>query len=227
MLKVNDIFESISGEAGGFPQGTWVTFIRLQGCNLRCEWCDTPQAQSKNGSCGKMRIPRILQMTGNGHVLITGGEPLIQEKTVKLIKELLKHGNPVQVETNGSISIPSIPCFNQPSLHWVIDRKCPSSGMHEKMIPLDDFSRQIRQIRRDGGFVYLKWVVANNEDTNFAIREMQELANNDTTPPFIISPIDANGRAIPHIVEKIREENPALQENIIFSVQLHKIFKLP
>ena len=39
VLQVNSIFESISGEAGFFQQGTWCTFIRLQGCNLRCSWC--------------------------------------------------------------------------------------------------------------------------------------------------------------------------------------------
>jgi len=51
-MLVHSIFESISGEAGFFPQGIWCTFIRLQGCNLRCHWCF--------GIVPGRRIPRII-----------------------------------------------------------------------------------------------------------------------------------------------------------------------
>ncbi len=227
MLRVNDVFESISGEAGGFPQGTWTTFIRLQGCNLLCLWnrspCDTPQAQDKNGLSYEMDIDSILKMVRNKHVLITGGEPLLQEETPELIKTLLKCGHVVQVETNGSVKLPLIA-----NVLWVVDRKCPSSGMSGMMLPIEDLSEQIEQAQVDyGSCSYLKWVVSDDEDVDFAVKEMKELIHLGNVLPFIISPVNADGSKINGIVEKIKEKEYSLLDQIIFSVQLHKIFKMP
>ncbi|MFA7671799.1 MAG: 7-carboxy-7-deazaguanine synthase QueE [Sphaerochaetaceae bacterium] len=227
MLKINSIFESISGEAGGFPQGTWTTFIRLQGCNLRCHWCDTPQAQNAKEPCPEMNIPNILmkmvQIGGgrNKHVLITGGEPLLQSETVYLIETLLAFKFIVQVETNGSIPLPEIPMVN-----WVVDRKGMSSGVAEKMIALSSFAKQIQRVKAIGSRVYIKWVVSDDEDVDFMIQEAKELIYLGTTTPFIISPVDADGSKISSIVKKIKEKNRSLLENITFSVQLHKICKM-
>lgn len=227
IFKVNSIFESISGEAGGFPQGTWATFIRLQGCNLMCgdeTWeCDTLQGQDSNGLHYKMSIPSILSMVNNKHVLITGGEPLLQLDTRHLIEELLQQGHIVQVETNGSRNLPSIP-----GVHWVMDRKGPSSGMKQYMIILDVLSPQIEKILKEGGHVYLKWVIASIDDIENMMHEMWRLEHLAGKVPFLISPVDAEGDMIGEIlVEYIREELPHLIDNIIFSVQLHKIFDMP
>jgi len=226
MLKINSIFESISGEAGGFPQGTWTTFIRLQGCNLLCKWpCDTPYAQAASDLHYEMEIPDIMRMVKNEHVLITGGEPLLQEEMPELIWELLKHGRIVQVETNGSLPIPAIP------VHWVIDRKGPSSGMTGLMRSLKELSTNIEQIQQCGGNVYLKWVISDEEDVDYMIEEMNILLRsffwNSALVPFIVSPINAEGNKIIDIIERIKETDCLLLNNIIFSVQLHKIFKMP
>lgn len=98
-LRVSEIFSSVQGE--GYFSGTPATFVRLQGCNLRCSWCDTKYAlDSKKGEL--MKIEDIMDRIDMDFVVITGGEPLLQEKVSTLIKRLLKKGIFVQIETNGT-----------------------------------------------------------------------------------------------------------------------------
>jgi len=221
-LKVNSIFESISGEAGFFPQGTWCTFIRLQGCNFfpkSCNYCDTPQAQNKKEGRW-MTIQEITSHVRQHHVLITGGEPLMQKETLtSLIIYLLDRTNcRIQIETNGSV-----PPFlvGNPRIGWVLDYKLNSSGMTNRMMSLDMFVDALRF----GPNNYLKFVVANQEDLLQAIHICKELEACFTN--FIISPRDAKGVMIPDIVQGIKRKYPALLNHVIFSVQLHKLVNLP
>ena len=242
MLKVHEIFESISGEAGGFPQGTWCTFVRLQGCNLRCSWCDTKRAQMMLECKGKsvripelnqdhgpvitkMDIPEIAERCVNRHVLITGGEPLVQAETVDLIKDLLRKGHKVQVETNGSLPIPQIKWA-----HWVIDYKCPSSGMVEKMPTIDVFAERITEAtsRYYGGDACIKWVIADEHDLRFAIERIRQLLfTHRCVVPHYLSPINGDGNMIKEMVAEIRGNNAGkLLDYVAFSIQIHKLFGL-
>jgi 7-carboxy-7-deazaguanine synthase len=221
-IIIHSIFESISGEAGFFPQGTWCTFIRFQGCNLRCLWCDTPQAQSPCKGT-RMTIDQILLACNNKHVLITGGEPLRQEKElISLINKLNKRGHRVQVETNGSYKIPT-----GPRVGWIVDYKCSSSGMSEHMPYLYNFVNNIWITRS-----IVKFVVDvdhgdnKKNDINQAITVMEELIRREYKRPFIISPKDADGEAVSKIVGKMANYT-SLLNNIIFSVQIHKLVNLP
>ena len=124
-LNVNEIFYSIQGETtkAGFPS----LFIRLAGCNLKCSYCDTVYARSS--SSGKeMTIGSILQECVKydqiDHITITGGEPLVQPNVIHLMKELIKKGYSVQLETNGSISLKDIPS----EIKKIVDIKTPASG---------------------------------------------------------------------------------------------------
>jgi len=229
MLLVNEIFESISGEAGGFPQGSWCTFIRLQGCNLGCSWCDTQRARPPikiNGAeeCSLISIISRVRELGNKKVLITGGEPLSQLETIELIEGLLDRDYEVQVETNGSYLIPFIP-----SVHWVIDYKCFSSGMTEKMLPISVLScnlRTLRQAYSKRGGIYIKYVVADDADLFLAMQVIEELSVNGIQAKQIISPVNAEGKRIKDIVKKLKEDIPEHLDQIVFSVQLHKICDL-
>ena len=227
-LNVHSIFESISGEAGGFPQGTWTTFIRFFGCNLRCNWCDTKQAYDNKTEegLGFMTPSEILSKVTNKHVLITGGEPLYQkENVIHLIMHLLCKGCKVQVETNGSIELP-LYSFNEP-VEWVMDYKCPSSGMSKFMLPPQLLSRNIEKCRKLGGHVYTKWVVADGDDLDFAIDHITQLRECGYYGQHIISPIDAKGDMIKGIVEILKVHHPEILEDIIFSVQMHKVINMP
>jgi len=92
--RVNEIFESIQGE--GTFSGTWVTFVRFAGCNMRCSFCDT-----EFDSYTEMTAEEINAKIKTEIVVFTGGEPFLQlnQEFVSYIR--LSHS--VHVETNGSI----------------------------------------------------------------------------------------------------------------------------
>ncbi|HTV49358.1 MAG TPA: 7-carboxy-7-deazaguanine synthase QueE [Phycisphaerae bacterium] len=102
-MKIAEIFNSIQGE-GKFT-GTPSIFIRTSGCNLRCTWCDTPYA-SWTPRGDNMNVDEILakvQQDDTKHVVITGGEPMIQQELQELAKQLRRLGKFVTVETAGTV----------------------------------------------------------------------------------------------------------------------------
>src|SRR6056297_781769 len=185
-MQIHSIFESISGEAGGFSQGTWCTFIRLQGCNLNCSWCDTPEARSMDGGT-EISIQDILPKVSTKHVLITGGEPLLQRiDTASLIQALLDHGHVVQVETNGTYPIPTA-FLSHPNVYWVIDYKTPSSGMHRN--PFRGMEGTVSYVMAGK---YIKFVIADLDDLVFSLNVMEEILFFSKHPYFILSPVNAD-----------------------------------
>lgn len=101
-LKVSEIFDSLQGE--GLYIGRLATFIRLQGCNLRCEWCDTPLSRDPDraGSAMLMDENEIVSAVLHPLVIVTGGEPLLQDIRA-LVDKLKRTHHEVHIETNGTI----------------------------------------------------------------------------------------------------------------------------
>lgn len=100
-MKVNEIFDSFQGE--GVYTGVPATFLRLSGCNLNCDFCDTDFNNYKEISVELVR-EAILQHMKNHNtelLVITGGEPLLQYDELKRLVESLDCN--IQIETNGSI----------------------------------------------------------------------------------------------------------------------------
>ncbi len=121
-LVIHEIYASIQGEStfAGLP----CTFVRTTGCNLRCTWCDTPQA-----FYGGTRLPRkeVLARalaTGTDLVELTGGEPLLQPATIPLLRELCDAGKTVLLETSGEADVSAV----DPRVHKIMDMKAPGSG---------------------------------------------------------------------------------------------------
>ncbi len=234
MLKIYSIFETMSGEAGGFVQGSWVTMIRLYGCNLNCSWCDTPSAQN-SGVFIESSVSEIIKKVAkkkNKQVIITGGEPLLQQDTILLIRELLKHNYKVQIETNGSIELPSVLSFGQIAysrpVFWVMDYKCPSSGQENKMPSIHSLICSVYSTQLEGNGVWIKWVIADEKDLLFALDKIKKIEEHPGAfIQHIISPLDADGEKIKGMVPIIRKRNEGLLNRIIFSAQLHKIFDMP
>jgi organic radical activating enzyme len=101
-LSINEIYESVQGE--GLLVGTPSVFIRLQGCNLRCPWCDQPEALSFKAESTELEdVLKCVEGFSSKHVVITGGEPFAHENLHLLTKELLLKGYSVQIETNGTL----------------------------------------------------------------------------------------------------------------------------
>jgi len=124
-FNVSEIFHSIQGE--GTRAGLPCTFIRMQGCKLRCVWCDTPYALDKRQLERQMTSEEIIaeiQRIGCQFVEFTGGEPLEQD-VLPLMSALCDMGYTVAVETGGHIDISAI----DERVCRIVDVKCPDSRM--------------------------------------------------------------------------------------------------
>ena len=99
-MKVNEIFYSLQGE-GAFT-GTAAIFVRLAGCNLHCDFCDTKHEDYTIFT--EEEIVKAISDYPAKHVVITGGEPTLQ-LTHSLVDRLHEVGKFVQIETNGSIAL--------------------------------------------------------------------------------------------------------------------------
>jgi len=105
-LLVNEIFYSIQGE--GPTIGKPAVFVRLGGCNLACAWCDSKYTWDPKCADNKVwtikKIIREIKKYPCRHLVITGGEPLLQQDKLKILLSKLK-GYTAEIETNGSLPI--------------------------------------------------------------------------------------------------------------------------
>lgn len=102
-VPTSETFTSIQGE--GKLAGVPSHFIRLNGCNLRCSWCDTPYA-SWNPDGSAVRLEALVQgavESGVKHVVLTGGEPMMFPAAVPLTHALRDVGLHITIETAGTI----------------------------------------------------------------------------------------------------------------------------
>lgn len=120
-LRITEIFLSLQGETRtvGIP----TVFIRLTGCPLRCQYCDTAYA-FQGGEM--LDIPAILEKVKNFEarfVTVTGGEPLVQKACLILLQQLCDEGYQVSLETSGAISLEQV----DQRVIKVMDIKTPAS----------------------------------------------------------------------------------------------------
>ena len=206
-MKVVEIFKSIDGE--GIRVGYPVTFIRLAGCNLRCNYCDTKYSyeDEKFTEMTQQEIYNQVYKLGGKRITLTGGEPLIHKDVKVLVDLLIQKGYEVNIETNGSVDIT---LFLDKHTIITMDYKCASSDMEDKML-LDNISKLRKQD-------VLKFVVSDDNDLDTVQRIYQ-----NTKATVYISPVF--GRIEPKkIVEYMLEHN---MENCRVQVQLHKIIWNP
>jgi 7-carboxy-7-deazaguanine synthase len=121
-LVIHEIYASIQGEStfAGLP----CTFVRTTGCNLRCTWCDTPQAFFGGTRMARADVLAKALATGTPLVELTGGEPLLQPGTIPLLRELCDAGRTVLIETSGEADVSRV----DPRVHKIMDLKAPGSG---------------------------------------------------------------------------------------------------
>jgi 7-carboxy-7-deazaguanine synthase len=121
-LRVNEIFYSLQGEADavGFP----TVFVRLTGCPLRCQYCDTEYAFHAGDWQDLAQIATRVREFGARHVCVTGGEPLAQPNCLKLLERLCDEGFDVSLETSGALDVGAVDA----RVARVIDVKTPGSN---------------------------------------------------------------------------------------------------
>jgi 7-carboxy-7-deazaguanine synthase len=125
-LKVTEIFHSLQGEAlfSGWP----TVFVRLTGCPLRCQYCDTAYAFTGGEWRTIGQIVAGVRRFATPRVCVTGGEPLAQRRCFDLLTTLCDAGFEVSLETSGAIDIAAV----DPRVSRVVDVKTPGSREAER-----------------------------------------------------------------------------------------------
>ena len=175
-MIVSEIFLSIQGEStyAGLP----CAFVRLAGCNLSCDWCDTAYARVSDGAV-EVSVDKIVGEVEGFNcrlVEITGGEPLLQEESREAAVRLLDRGFTVLIETNGSVDMRGL----DPRVIKIVDVKCPSSG-HAGSFKVENLSCITP---RDE----IKFVIADRTDYEFAKKCLEEFIE-DRTDKVLFAPV--------------------------------------
>lgn len=208
MLYYDEIFCSIQGESS--DSGLPCIFIRLYGCPVGCSYCDQPQniSQKKRISIENI-INKVSKFKGVTNVCITGGEPLIHKEVIPLTWELLHLGYKVSIETSGCVPIEE--STYRRSYKYVMDVKCPSSGVSNKNV----FENIVHLQANDE----IKFVIADREDYNY----MKKVLNKyPTQASILVSPMfDKDNKAVigSELVDWILEDRLKVRVQI----QLHKL----
>lgn len=202
MLKVNEIFKGIQGESvyAGLP----CTFIRLTGCNLRCNYCDTTYAYDEGRNYSFDDLLNEVESFGCNLVEITGGEPLLQEKVLDFLDQLARRNQTVLLETNGTKNLRNV----NPSVVKIMDIKCPGSG--------DSGSTDWDNLNYLSSEDQVKFVISNREDFDWSVDVIKKRGL-DRLCPVLFSPnfdlMDSK-----ELAEWILDGNI----NVRFQPQMHK-----
>lgn len=170
-LIISEIFRSIQGE--GPKSGAPSVFLRLGGCNLRCSFCDTAYAsyleyakQWINKEVEEV-ISDLYTARGNAwNLVITGGEPLLQSKTLRLLLGKLQSFFPsIEIETNGTLLPDEIGELH--GISYNVSLKLANSGVSE----LERIKPEAIEYFANHPFSYFKFVVETEEN----IKEVIEI----------------------------------------------------
>ncbi len=203
MLKINEIFYSVQGEAhsSGFP----TVFVRLTGCPLRCSYCDTAYAFKDGNSKTLTDILHSVEQYKTAHVCITGGEPLAQPHVHQLMHLLCEHQYQVSIETSGAFDIAQI----DPRVSIVMDIKTPSSNeIHRNLF---DNLKHIKPTDQ------IKFVISDERDFHWAKSILEEKTLHQLCTVWF-SPTHPS--MPPHQLADLILEH---QLPVRFQVQLHKV----
>ena len=121
-LRITEIFYSLQGESSlvGWP----TVFVRLTGCPLRCQYCDTAYAFHGGQQHSLTDILQQVAQYSPRYVCVTGGEPLAQRECLTLLTQLCDQGYTVSIETSGALDVSGIDA----RVIKVVDVKTPGSG---------------------------------------------------------------------------------------------------
>ena len=163
-LKVSEIFHSLQGE--GISTGAPCVFLRLAQCNLHCTWCDTKYTwdfqrfryEDEVREQSVAEVAQVVNDTTSRRLVLTGGEPLLQQRALTEFFARLAPDITVEVETNGTI-VPEPPALSRVN-QWNVSPKLSNAGdpEHFRIKP------EVLRILQGTGRAYLKLVVRGDAD---------------------------------------------------------------
>jgi 7-carboxy-7-deazaguanine synthase len=161
-LKITEIFHSLQGEAdtAGIP----TVFVRLTGCPLRCQYCDTAYAFHGGEWWEQQAVLARVREFGTRYVCVTGGEPLAQKGCAALLTALCDAQLRVSLETGGAMSLAEV----DPRVVKVVDVKTPDSGEERR--------NRYEELARLNGCDQVKFVICSRRDYEWSRAKMRELA---------------------------------------------------
>src|SRR5262249_34101588 len=160
-LRLTEIFHSLQGEAdtAGIP----TTFVRLTGCPLRCQYCDTAYAFTGGERWEIADILERVAELGSRYVCVTGGEPLAQKECLDLLHALCDAGYRVSLETSGAMSLDGV----DERVIRVVDVKTPGSKEEQR-----NRYDQLGNLRPQD---LVKFVICSREDYDWSRARLREL----------------------------------------------------
>jgi 7-carboxy-7-deazaguanine synthase len=160
-LKITEIFYSLQGEAdtAGIP----TAFVRLTGCPLRCQYCDTAYAFHGGEWWDADKILTRVSEFGTRYVCVTGGEPLAQKGCPLLLTRLCDAGFRVSLETSGAMPLADV----DPRVVKVVDLKTPGSGEEHR----NRYQELPLLTQQD----LVKFVICGREDYEWSRAKLTEL----------------------------------------------------
>jgi 7-carboxy-7-deazaguanine synthase len=160
-LSINEIFFSIQGESTkvGLP----TIFIRLSGCPLRCQYCDTAYAFHKGDKISINNIIESISQYQTKHVTVTGGEPLAQRACHELLSRLCDEKYQVSLETSGAIDISNV----DKRVMKIVDIKTPASEEESK-----NKYENLKYLNKDD---QIKFVICDQTDYEWSKQKLSEL----------------------------------------------------
>ncbi|HYP86582.1 MAG TPA: 7-carboxy-7-deazaguanine synthase QueE [Polyangiaceae bacterium] len=168
VLRLSEVFDSLQGE--GVNMGKPCRFVRLAICNLHCHYCDTKYTwdfkhfdyDNEVHEATLQAVAEQLRTAPAGHVVITGGEPLLQQRALAQVFERVPPELFIEIETNGTRA--PLPSLRERVNQWNVSPKLLSAGDPESLRIRPDALTALR----DTGRAYLKVVVKTSQDRDEA-----------------------------------------------------------
>ncbi|HKY34562.1 MAG TPA: 7-carboxy-7-deazaguanine synthase QueE [Polyangiaceae bacterium] len=164
LLRLSEVFDSLQGE--GPNSGKPCRFVRLALCNLRCHYCDTKytwdfEQHDYDREVKETTLAAVVEQirsAPSAHVVLTGGEPLLQQRALERTLREVPASIFIEVETNGT-RLP-LPSLLERIDQWNVSPKLASAGDSEALRIRPEVLRALR----DTGRAYLKLVVRSEQD---------------------------------------------------------------
>lgn len=202
-LRITEIFLSLQGETN--TMGLPTVFVRLTGCPLRCQYCDTAYAFSGGKLMSLDTILDTVQNKGVRYVTVTGGEPLAQPNVHMLLTTLCDEDFIVSLETSGAVDISGV----DPRVVKILDIKTPGSG---------EVSRNLwENIDHCDTKDQIKFVICNRQDYDWAKLKCDEHTLSKKVADVLFSP-SADEMGATKLADWIIEDRLPVR----MQIQLHK-----
>jgi 7-carboxy-7-deazaguanine synthase len=204
-LRITEIFYSLQGESN--TSGIPTVFIRLTGCPLRCNYCDSAYAFNGGEKVSLEEIISQVEQYDTRYVTVTGGEPLAQSSCHELMVILADKGFKVSLETSGAMDISGV----DSRVSKVMDLKAPNSGEAHRNLYSNIEYLDIKD--------QLKFVISSTDDYAWAKDKITRYDLHNQCEVFL-SPASGQQQLTPvWLAEQILQDRLPVR----FQIQLHKI----